>query len=144
MFTENIVLYADDDPDDVQFIKESFANYSDSVGLVTVFDGFEAVTYLKNISVEDEIPCLIILDINMPRMDGKEALKIIRGMKRFEKVPVILFTTSSQMQDKEFSKKYDAGFLTKPIDYSQLDVIAGEFIEQCTPEAKKKLSRQMN
>jgi CheY-like chemotaxis protein len=144
MLTENIVLYADDDLDDLQFIKESFAQYSDNVELITVFDGFEAVTYLKNIPVDEPIPCLIILDINMPRMDGKEALKTIREMKRFEKVPVILFTTSSRLQDKEFSKKYNAGFFTKPIDYSELDRIASTFIEHCSEETKNSLAKHMN
>ena len=143
MLPDNIVLYADDDIDDLQFIKESFAHYSDNIELVTAFDGLEAITYLKNIPPDQPIPCLIILDINMPKMDGKEALKTIREMEGFEKVPVILFTTSSQMKDKEFSKKYNAGFLTKPIDYSELNQIAGRFIEQCTEETKNKLTRQL-
>lgn len=144
MSPKNIVLYADDDIDDLQFIKEAFCHHSDSVELVTVADGLEAVVYLKNIPVNQQTPCLIILDINMPRMDGKEALKTIREMKRFEEVPAILFTTSSQHKDKEFAQNYNAGFLTKPIDYNQLDLIAGQFIEHCTNEIKKKLMKETN
>ncbi len=144
MLPKNTVLYADDDLDDLQFIREAFYHYSDSVELVTVSDGLEAVAYLNNISVHQPTPCLIILDINMPRMDGKEALKIIRDMKRFEEVPAILFTTSSQHKDQEFARTYNAGFLTKPIDYSQLNRIAGKFVEHCTDEIKKKLQKEMN
>lgn len=144
MLPENIVLYADDDLDDLQFIKESFAHYSNHIELVTVPDGIEAITYLQNIPSDSSLPCLIILDINMPRMDGKEALKTIRGMKRFEKVPVVLFTTSSQSKDREFSKMYNAGFLTKPITYTDLEVIAHTFIGHCSVETKNKLMKQMN
>lgn len=144
MLTENIVLYADDDLDDLQFIKDAFSRYSDNVELVTVSDGFEAISFLNNIPVDQPVPCLIILDINMPRLDGKEALKIIRETERFEKVPAILFTTSSQVRDKEFAKKYNAGFRTKPIEYSELDIIAGHFIEYCTDETKNKVMKQIN
>ncbi|WP_018614044.1 response regulator [Segetibacter koreensis] len=143
MFPKNIVLYADDDIDDLQLIKEAFSPYSNDVELITVTDGLEAIAYLENIPLHQPVPCLIILDINMPRMDGKEALKIIRGINRFKKVPSILFTTSSQTKDKEFAKTYNAGFLTKPIDYNQLDLIAGQFIKHCTDEVKNKVLKEL-
>lgn len=144
MLPKNIVLYADDDMDDLQFIKEAFSHYSNDVELATVSDGLEAVSFLENIPLHQPSPCLIILDINMPRMDGKEALKVIREMERFEEVPAILFTTSSQSKDQEFAKKYNAGFLTKPIDYKQVDIIAGQFIEHCADTIKKKLMKELN
>ena len=143
MLTKNIVLYADDDIDDLQLIKEAFFPYSDKVELVTVSDGLEAVSYLENIPLHQPTPCLIILDINMPRMDGKEALKVIREINRFEEIPAILFTTSSQTKDKEFAQAYKAGFLTKPADYNQVDLIAGKFIEHCTSEIKNHLQKNV-
>ncbi|MCW3079401.1 response regulator [Segetibacter sp.] len=139
---KNIVLYADDDTDDIQLVREAFSEYSRNVELVTVEDGFEALSFLKNLSSDDPAPCLIILDINMPRMDGKEALVEIRQMKRFEEIPSILFTTSSQKRDKEFAAKYNAGFLTKPIDFSEMDVIARKFIEHCSDEIKKDIEKE--
>ncbi|MCW3112668.1 MAG: response regulator [Segetibacter sp.] len=142
MSAKNVVLYADDDPDDIQLVREAFYNYSQNVELVTVADGLEALSFLKNLSSEDPAPCLIILDINMPRMDGKEALMKVRQMKRFEEVPSILFTTSSQQRDKDFAEKYNAGFLTKPIDYTQIDVIASKFIEHCSDRIKKNVPEQ--
>ena len=76
-------------------------------------------------------------------MDGKEALMKIRQIDRYNSVPTILFTTSSQQKDKEFAFKYNAGFLTKPIDYNQMDVVASKFIQHCTDEIKKKISREI-
>ncbi|MFN2438624.1 MAG: response regulator [Chitinophagaceae bacterium] len=136
---KNIVLYADDDIDDLQLAQDAFLQYADNVKVVTVKDGVEALSYLKNLAEFDPIPCLIILDINMPRMSGKEALLSIRQMKRFESVPIILFTTSNQPHDKEFAHRHKAGFITKPIDARQMSVITDSFIEHCTEEVKKNI-----
>lgn len=143
MSAKNVVLYADDDLDDIQLVQDAFNNYSQNVELVTVEDGLEAVAFLKNLSINDAAPCLIILDINMPRMDGKEALVKIRQMDRFQNIPAILFTTSSQPQDREFAKKYNAGFITKPIDVTQMDIIAGKFIEHCSDEIQKEIRKTL-
>jgi CheY-like chemotaxis protein len=139
MSVKNIVLYADDDLDDVQLVQDAFSQYARNVELVTVGDGLEAVAYLKNLATDEPAPCLIILDINMPRMDGKEALVQIREMQRFQKIPAILFTTSSQPRDKEFATKYKSGFITKPIDVKQMDIIAGRFIEHCSDEIQREI-----
>ncbi|MDQ6814758.1 MAG: response regulator [Bacteroidota bacterium] len=143
MSAKNVVLYADDDLDDIQLVTEAFLHHSQNVELITVDDGLEALSYLKSLSTDDPTPCLIILDINMPRMNGKEALIKIRQMQRFRNVPSILFTTSSQPRDKDFADRYDAGFLTKPIDFTQMDVIASKFIEHCTSQVKNDIRKEL-
>jgi FixJ family two-component response regulator len=65
-------------------------------------------------------------------------------MERFKDVPVILFTTSSFPIDMPFAKRYNAGFITKPLNNSQMASIANEFIEHCTDEVKKNIRRQVN
>lgn len=144
MSAKNIVLYADDDVDDLQLVYDAFSKYSTNVDLITFSDGLQILSYLANLKEEHFSPCLIILDINMPKMDGKEALVKIRDLKRFEDIPAILFTTSSLAKDQEFAQRYNAGFITKPIDYTQMDVIAGKFIEHCSDEIKKNIKRQIN
>lgn len=139
----NIVLYADDDEDDLQLVQEAFSRYSLNVEVVTAKDGSEAISYLKNLSEFDPTPCLILLDINMPRMSGKETLIMLRQFHRFEAVPVILFTTSSLPMDKAFAARYKAGFVTKPINLRQMDVITGQFIDHCTEEIQKNIRRQI-
>lgn len=129
--SKNIILYAEDDEDDQQLVKEHLLKYSSDIEIVIKNNGVDAVSYLNNLPESEPAPCLIILDINMPKMNGIEALKQIRKNKRYSKTPAILFTTSSQLQDKNFAKQYNAGFITKPIDTAQMKRIAETFLEHC-------------
>ena len=139
-----IVLYADDDPDDLQLVTESFEKYTQNVEVVTLEDGEAVLSYLKQISALDPSPCLIILDVNMPLLTGKDVLIQIRAMEQFNDVPVILFTTSSVYGDLAFAKKYNAGFITKPLNFTQMSKITQEFIEHCSDEIKKNIRKQIN
>ena len=140
---KNIVFYADDDLDDLELVKEAFAQYSKSVEVMTATDGSKALSHLSNLKKYDALPCLIILDINMPVINGKEVLLHLREMDHFQEVPVVIFSTSSQPADKNFAKRYNAGFITKPIDVKQMSFIAEQFIEHCTDEVKNKIREQM-
>ena len=140
---KNIVLYADDDPDDLELVKDAFSSYSHNVEVVACTDGSQALSYINNLSHEDPTPCLIILDINMPILSGKEVLVRLREKERFNDIPVVLFTTSSQPTDRNFARQYNAGFITKPIDTKQMAYIADEFIDHCTEEVKNKIRKQI-
>jgi CheY-like chemotaxis protein len=138
---KHLVLYADDDNDDIRFVEEAFAANANNVELVSVSDGVEALIYLRELNLLEPDPCLIILDVNMPRLNGKETLERIRSMQRFEKTPVVLFTTSSLLHDQKFAYKYNAGFVTKPLDSRQMKLITNQFIEHCTDEIQRSLRR---
>src|SRR3954454_19401155 len=141
IFPKNIVVYVDDDVDDLMMVNDAFSKYAHNVEVVLLKDGIEALSYLETLSTFDPIPCLIILDINMPKMNGREALHEIRKMERFKEVPVVMFTTSSGLQDKAFAFQYKAGFLTKPLDLSQMEEITDKFIEHCSDEIQKSIRR---
>lgn len=136
---KNTIVYADDDLDDIELLKEAFACMAGDVDLITCSNGAETLHYLKALSYDEPSPCLIILDINMPIMDGRETLSTLRNMNRFAETPVVLFSTSSQTHDKEFARQYKAGFITKPLDVKEMAKIADSFIDHCTDEIKKKL-----
>lgn len=136
---KHIVLYAEDDEDDRMLLMETFARYYSSIELVCVNDGRKAISYLESLDLIDPSPCLIILDINMPLMDGREALKRIRNMNRFKEIPIVMFSTSSQLSDKEFAEKNNAAFITKPIDFSQMNFIVDVFINHCSEDVQKSI-----
>jgi CheY-like chemotaxis protein len=139
---KHLVLYADDDKDDIALVEEAFSSSVSNIELVTAYDGAAALSYLGNLSQFDPDPCLIILDVNMPRVNGREALLRIRQMERFNKTPIVLFTTSSMPVDRTFAEKYNAGFVTKPLTTDQMKRITDQFIEHCTDDVKRTVSRR--
>ena len=133
--TKNFILYAEDDHDDLDLVQQAFSSYK-NIEIVHANNGLEALDFLKSIE-EDKMPCLILLDINMPVMDGKQALEKIKSNKRYENVPVIMFTTSSSESDKNFAMEMGADFITKPLNYSDVEALAIEFASRCNIELIK-------
>lgn len=138
---KHTVLYADDDIDDLELVKEVFSKHSQNVEIVCVNNGLQAVEFLEKFPDHHPDPCLIILDINMPRLNGKQALEQIRRMNRYENTPIILFTTSTHPIDKNFADTYNAGFITKPIDYTQMHHIAEVFIDHCAEDIQRIIKK---
>jgi CheY-like chemotaxis protein len=140
---KNIVFYADDDADDLELVQEAFTRYANNVEVITAKDGAQALSYLQSLNDDSPTPCLIILDINMPLLNGREVVKRIKAIPRYNSVPVVLFTTSSSPQDQEFARKYNAGFVTKPLDVSQMETITELFIEHCTDEIRRNIRKHL-
>jgi len=120
------ILMADDDQDDCLLVKEAFEENRLLGELRFVEDGEALMDYLyhrgkyseQNLSPR---PGLILLDLNMPRKDGREALREIRSDPALRTIPVIVLTTSKE--DKEVYRSYDLGansFITKPVTFEAL------------------------
>jgi len=140
----HLVLYADDDADDIKFVEDSFSETTSNIELITTYNGRDLIKYLEGLNHYDPDPCLIILDVNMPLLNGKETLMKIRQMDRFQNIPVVLFTTSSTEFDKSFARKYNAGFITKPLDNRQMKNITDQFIDHCTDQVKNTIRKSYN
>jgi CheY-like chemotaxis protein len=136
---KSLVLYADDDPEDVELVSEAFYTYSQNVELMTFRDGIELLNFVETIDPFHAAPCLFILDINMPRLNGKETLRRLRRIESFADVPAVLFSTSSLPADATFAKNFNAGFVTKPLHTNQVYMIIDEIVEHCTDEVKKMI-----
>jgi len=141
---KRLVVYADDDPEDLELISEAFNDFSETVRLQTFKDGYSLLNYLSGLLPFQPAPCLIILDINMPGLSGKEALQQIRNLPRFEHIPVVLFSTSTLPSEAAFAKSFSAGFLTKPLYNRQIHQIVDQLIEHCSDEAKKHIRKRGN
>jgi DNA-binding response OmpR family regulator len=137
--SKHIIVYAEDDLDDVHFVKECFNKYEGKVELIHALNGSEALTALADLHQNGLAPCLIILDINMPLMDGRQTLVKIKGTEAFKQIPVVMFTTSNSHMDKDFAKKWGADFITKPLRYAEVEGLAEEFIRRCDAEVDKGL-----
>ena len=141
IMSKSLVFYADDDEDDREFVAEAFQLHDDYIELKMFGDGMELLSYVE--MHPQPHPCLIILDINMPRVDGKDTLRILRQKPGYENVPVVVFTTSSLPADSYFARHYKAGFITKPLDLRQMTSIVENFLEYCTDEDKVKFKKRI-
>jgi CheY-like chemotaxis protein len=135
---KHIILYAEDDPDDVLIVKQAFEHFDGTIQVIDQPDGRHALRCLEELNRSGLLPCLIILDMNMPAMNGRETLVKIRTSPEFRHIPVVLFTTSSSKMDQEFAGQWNADFITKPVLYSDLEMLARTFVERCDSEMNKR------
>lgn len=125
------ILIADDDADDRMMIKEAIEENKFSHSLHFVEDGEELLDYLlqRGKFLKEKVlrPNLIILDLNMPKIDGREALSQIKSNANLKRIPVIVLTTSRAEED--IIKTYDLGvnsFICKPVHFNDLVLVARE------------------
>jgi CheY-like chemotaxis protein len=118
------VLLVDDDAGDIALISEAFTAHGASVRLHVAGDGVEALVFLRR---EDgntgaPRPDLVLLDLNMPRMDGREVLSVIKSDMDLRTIPVVMFTTSYRPDDITASYRHHANaYVTKPLDLDEFD-----------------------
>jgi CheY-like chemotaxis protein len=126
-----IVLCVDDDPDDRELIRNAIFNVDPSYTVAHATNGKEALQYLSR-ATENELPCLVILDINMPVMDGKQALVEIKKIKKLDQVPIVVFSTSSHPSDLFFCKQHGVELVTKPANFKQITREAERLLQHCS------------
>jgi len=123
MRSKRPLLLVEDDQVDAMTVKRAFKEIHIVNRLEIVSNGSEALSFLRN--SENETPCIILLDLNMPKMNGVEFLKIKNQDENMRRIPVIVLTTSEEEQDRVSSFDLGvAGYMVKPVDYrSFVDVV---------------------
>ena len=116
------VLLVEDDPGDTLMIKEAFADNKLRNRLSTVADGVEALAFLRREGTFAEAPRpdLILLDLNLPRKDGREVLEEIKADPELRTIPVVVLTTSEAEED--ILRSYDLyanAYVAKPVDFER-------------------------
>ena len=116
------VLLVEDDPGDVMMTREAFQDYKLQNQLHVVSDGAEAMEFLRQ---EGEYagrprPDLVLLDLNLPRMDGRQVLEAIKSDPELASIPVVVLTTSENEDDvlRSYSLHANA-YVTKPVDFAR-------------------------
>ena len=120
------IIMADDDPDDRELAREAFEECRLANDVHFVEDGEELMEYLcrkgRYLTVpEAPLPALLLLDLNMPRKDGREALKEIKSHPDLKRIPIVVLTTSKAEED--ILRAYDLGvnsYITKPVTFESL------------------------
>ena len=118
MQTKKPILLIEDDRVDAMTVKRALKDLNVTNRLEISCNGEEALEYLKN--NKNEGPCIILLDLNLPRMNGLELLAKLKSHEILKMIPVVILTTSKDEQDRiESYKNSVAGYMIKPVDYMQ-------------------------
>lgn len=118
------ILYAEDNPRDVELTLEALEDHNLANNVIVVRDGVETLEYLRREGKYSQRkpgnPAVLLLDIKMPRMDGLEVLKAIRSDNMLKMLPVVILTSSREEQD--LIKSYKIGvnaYVVKPVDFKE-------------------------
>lgn len=121
-----LVLYAEDDADDRAWISEACLAVAAPMSIYFVENGRELLHYLQA-QAPASLPSLIILDLNMPQLDGRRTLQLLKADPQFSHIPVAIVSTSSNKIDREVCQRLGAAlFLVKPNSHEQWQNIITE------------------
>jgi len=124
-------VVGDDDIDDQEFLLETFLSIDSSYEVKSIINGKKLVAYLDNLQ-DESLPCLIILDYNLPELNGAEILKILQNNKRYDTIPKVVWSTSnSSLFRSECLALGAAGYIVKPTNVASLKEIANRIISYC-------------
>ena len=120
MSSKHPIVIVDDDADDRGLIKDAFRENNADREFALLESADMLLDFLKG-AADTELPSLVLLDLNMPGKDGREALRDIKKDPKFKHIPVIVFSTSSLDKDRIISYELGANcFLTKPSSYQEM------------------------
>jgi len=124
------ILLVEDNPADARLIVEVFDGFTIKKHLTIAKDGEEAMDYLnkKGKYKDRNCPSIIILDLNLPKKDGREILKEIKQHENLKSIPVVILTTSSDENDvKNSYSNYASAYLTKPANFDEFVRLINSF-----------------
>ena len=127
----NTILWADDDADDLQMMQEVLQESKEDVRIIEAANGAEVISILY--SDGEPLPCLVVLDINMPVLNGKETLALLKKDTRFSSIPVVMFSTSSSEKDLAFCRQFGVEIFVKPCSYTGLKQVISKLLNYCGP-----------
>lgn len=116
------ILLVEDDPGDVLMTREAFEDYRIANRLTVVSNGEDAIAYLRKRGRYADVPTpdLVLLDLNLPRRDGREVLRDIKGDEELRRIPVVVLTTSEAEEDVIGAYNLHANaYVRKPVDFNQ-------------------------
>jgi CheY-like chemotaxis protein len=126
------VLYVDDDPDDRAFLYEALLAADPDAKVVLAENGAVALDYLLQQKEQQScLPCVIVLDLNMPVLDGRQTLIRLKSSRELRQIPVVVFTSSLSPLDRSWFSGQGIEFITKPSTLDHLSPIANRMIRYC-------------
>ncbi len=131
------IFIADDDPEDQEMLLQAFQKLTDSHHLTLAASGKELLDLLSDIP-DSELPCLIVLDYNMPGLNGKQVLKYLHASLRYRDIPKVIYTTSNSYKEKaEFLSMGAQDFMTKASSTKDILNAAKKMLSFCDDDIRQ-------
>ena len=130
-----IILHVDDDPDDRFLVGDAINSIDPSIRVLEAENGLKALELLKKARIIGELPSLVILDFNMPLMNGMETYKEIRKHPEFSNIPVVLLTTFNSKREDHYWDNESVATFTKPATFNELTTSIKKILSYCHPAA---------
>lgn len=128
---KHTILYIDDDLDDLELLREAFHKIDPSYQITLAEGGKKGLKILREMKSRNTLPCLIVLDLNMPGLNGWETFKAIKEDPGFDPIPIVIFSTSNHALDKAYFEIKGLAYLVKPIDVNTLLNTASQLLHFC-------------
>ncbi|HEX6913773.1 MAG TPA: response regulator [Chitinophagaceae bacterium] len=129
--SDRIILYVDDDPDDTELFCEVVREHHPEFSVKPANNGFEAIKQLHRAKSAHNLPCLIVMDINMPIFNGKDAMLQIKRDSQFRSIPIVMFTTSPKQPDDSIFSENGVDIIQKPANFELLRSVVEDLLSRC-------------
>jgi CheY-like chemotaxis protein len=130
-FVGKRILHVDDDADDREMLEEAIQNKTPEIELIFAENGLVALDLLKKSIETSTLPCLIILDLNMPFLTGKETFQQIRAIPGLEDIPLVILSSGENPMDKTFFKNEGISYFPKPYEFAALESLGSHLVDLC-------------
>lgn len=137
-YADHVILLADDDPDDRELIQYALKKTDRLHKIVTAEDGADCLDKVDEMIASHTLPCLIVLDLNMPKLDGKETFKILSAQAPLKTVPIVILSTSTNLQDIHFFEQRHIEYIIKPLKFDHFFTIAQRLLARCDASAESR------
>ncbi len=124
------LLHIDDDADDRELLGAVMQRVAPELKLIGAENGLKALEMLQQYETET-LPCMIVLDLNMPYLNGIQTFERIKADPQLRDIPLVIFSTSESPADKALFSKGGIPFFTKPVDFSAMEGIASRIANLC-------------
>jgi CheY-like chemotaxis protein len=127
-----MILYVDDDADDQEMLLDAIGKIAPQLRVDVAKNGLEALEYLEVAKEKNDFPCLIVLDLNMPYLGGRETYEQIKKDPKLCSLPVIVFSSGNNPSDKVVFEGAGVEYFNKPLQYSLLPGIVRHMLSKCS------------
>lgn len=123
-----LLLYIEDDLDDIALMQDIIHEVAPALRFVAEHNGRKALQFLSYQKQQNDLPCFILLDFNMPIMNGEDVLEALKKDDLLQKIPTAVFTTSSGLREQSICEAYGVEMVTKPAKISDFKKIISHLI----------------